>query len=192
MNMKTAASARVYPFEPYFLWVDERVRRSGSLLLELSYSLVIVAALGALSYWLISHYVFQSVIVSGNSMKPTLLANNNCWLIHSAYWIHGPRRTDIVAVKDPEDGCLMVKRIIGLPGDCIYLNQGKVFVNGRPVKEAYLPEKTYTFATKKSGTEFLTIGNGQYFVLGDNRGNSCDSRTFGPASRDNILGKVTY
>ncbi len=189
--MKKAATARVYPFQPYFLWLDERVRRSGSLLLDLLYSFAIIAILGVLSFWLISRFVFQSVIVSGNSMNPTLLANSNCWLIHTAYWLHEPRRTDIVAVKDPDDGCLMVKRIIGLPGDLIYLNHGKVFVNGRPLKEAYLPGNTYTFATRKNGTEFLTMRKGQYFVLGDNRGNSCDSRIFGPVSRGEILGKVT-
>ncbi|HEY1489794.1 MAG TPA: signal peptidase I, partial [Verrucomicrobiae bacterium] len=101
-----------------------------------------------------------------------------------------PRRCDIVALKDPQDNTLVVKRIIALPGQSVYLDHGKVFVNSRPLAEPYLPDKTLTFACEKNESEFFVMGRNEFFVLGDNRGNSTDSRIFGPVPRQNILGKV--
>jgi signal peptidase I len=123
-------------------------------------------------------------------MYPTLFDAGNYWLNRCIYFEREPRRTDIVAVKDPQDGSLVVKRIIALPGESIYLNNGSVFVNGRRLDESYLPPHTPTYAYEKSEDELICCGKDQYFVLGDNRGNSTDSRTFGPVTREDILGKV--
>lgn len=147
-------------------------------------------ALGALNYLLISHFVFQSVQVSGRSMYPTLTPGGNYWVNHCAYLKHEPQRTDIVAVKDPQDGVLIVKRIIALPGECVYLKKGVVYINGKKLSEMYLPPNTPTYAYEKSEDELVCYGKDQYFVLGDNRGNSTDSRTFGAVPREDILGKV--
>ena len=149
-----------------------------------------VGALGVVSFLLVSHFVFESIKVSGQSMYPTLLPDGNYWVNHCIYLRREPQRQEIVAVKDPQDGVLIVKRIIALPGESVYFKKGFVFVNGQKLNETYLPLHTATFAYEKSEDEFTCCGKDQYFVLGDNRGNSMDSRTFGPVPRQDILGKV--
>jgi signal peptidase I len=149
-----------------------------------------LAGLGMVSYQLITHFVFQSVQVDGQSMSPTLQNSGSYWLNRFAYFRGEPRPSDIVALKDPKDNTLVVKRIIALPGQSVYLNHGKVYVDSRPLAEPYLPGKTLTFAYEKNESEFFVMGTDEYFVLGDNRNNSTDSRIFGPVPRQNILGKV--
>jgi len=150
----------------------------------------ILAGLGMVSYQLITHFVFQSVQVDGQSMSPTLQNSGSYWLNRFAYFRGEPCQSDIVALKDPKDNMLVVKRIIALPGQSVYLDHGKVFVNSRLLAEPYLPGKTMTFAYEKNESEFFVMGRDEFFVLGDNRDNSTDSRAFGPVPRRNILGKV--
>ena len=123
-------------------------------------------------------------------MSPTLQNSGCYWLNRYAYFKSEPRPSDIVALKDPQDNTLVVKRIIALPGQSVYLNHGKVYMDSQPLAEPYLPDKTLTFAYEKNESEFFVIGKDEYFVLGDNRDNSTDSRIFGPVPRQNILGKV--
>jgi len=164
------------------LWLKRFVRQ-----------LVVVAVLltlGSVSYQLITHFVFLSVQVDGQSMVPTLKNADSYWLNRLAYVKREPHRSDIVALKDPQDNVLVVKRIIALPGQSVYLNHGKVYVDSKPLDEPYLPDKTMTFAYEKNESEFFIMGKDEFFVMGDNRGNSTDSRIFGPVPRQNILGKV--
>lgn len=154
---------------------------------------IVLIALGAVSYLLISRFVFLSVTVDGSSMTPTLGDSGHYWLNRLAYIRSAPSRLDLIVLKDPRDGVLVVKRIIAMPGQSIYFKTGKVYLDGKLLAEPYLPEKTYTFALeKKSGDELILIGNDQYFVMGDNRGNSTDSRVYGTVPRQNILGKLFY
>jgi len=143
-----------------------------------------------LSYFLVTHFIFQYVRVNGSSMSPTLFDNESYFLNRGVYWRHEPRRADIVAARDPEDGCLVVKRIIAMPGESVYLDRGNVYVNGQLLNETYLPRYTLTFACEKNESEFFIVGNDKFFVMGDNRNNSCDSRIYGPVPRQNILGEV--
>jgi signal peptidase I len=161
-----------------------------SWVLKQVWVVAVLAGLGMVSYQLITHFVFQSVRVSGQSMVPTLKNSDSYWLNRFAYLRSEPRRCDIVALKDPQDNTLVVKRIIALPGQSVYLNHGKVFVDSQLLDEPYLPGKTMTFAYEKNESEFFVMGRDEFFVLGDNRDNSTDSRAFGPVPRRNILGKV--
>ena len=145
--------------------------------------------MSVLSYVLISRFVVQSVQVVGDSMYPTLINSGHYWLDRYSYLLGTPRQDDIVAVRDPQDNTLLVKRIIAIPGQSVLLKNGKVYVNGRLLQEPYLLPGTPTYAYDRNGNVFISYGN-KYFILGDNRQNSMDSRVFGAVPRNDILGKV--
>ena len=150
----------------------------------------LVAILGLATYWFVSHCVLQSVQVVGSSMQPTLHDADRYFLNRWAYYLHSPRHQDIVVLKDPTDGAFAVKRIIATPGESIYFKKGRVYINGSPLSEPYLSDGTRTFTYFKVDEALIMCGEGQYFVLGDNRGNSFDSRMYGPIPRQNILGAI--
>ncbi|HET7624740.1 MAG TPA: signal peptidase I [Verrucomicrobiae bacterium] len=151
-----------------------------------------VAVLALLCYQLISHFFFQSVEVLGSSMVPTLHNSDHYFLNRLAYRSHGPLPGDIVVVKDPTDGTPIVKRVIATPGQSVFFKNGSVYVNGKKLFEPYLPPGTATYGNSNSrfGQELVFCGKDQYYILGDNRGISMDSRVYGPVRRENILGAV--
>ena len=151
---------------------------------------VAVTLLAAASYLTISHFVLQSVKVVGRSMVPTLSDSQHYLLNRWVYHFRTPHQSDIVVLRDPSDNGFSVKRVIGTPGDSVYLKGGGVYVNGAKLNETYLMPGTMTFTDSKYRDELLLCGKDQYFVLGDNRGNSVDSRTYGLVPRGNILGPI--
>jgi signal peptidase I len=158
--------------------------------LQQSVQLLAVAVLATASYFLISRFVLQSVKVVGRSMVPTLYDSQHYLLNRWVYHLHAPRPGDVVVLRDPSDNGLSVKRIIAAPGDSIFLKNGSVYVNGRKLSEAYLAPGTPTFTESKYRDQLILCGQDQYFLLGDNRQNSIDSRTYGPVPRGNILGPI--
>ncbi len=149
-----------------------------------------MAPLAAASYLFISGFIFQSVQIVGRSMAPTLQDSRRYLFNRLVFHIRGPRRDDIVVIRDPADRRLSVKRIIALAGDSVYLKDGSVYVNGRKLQEPYLPAGTPTFPEGKLAEQWLRCGQDQYIVLGDNRKDSADSRSYGPVSRRDVLGLI--
>jgi len=150
--------------------------------------LVVFVALA--SYHLTREFLFQSVCVSGMSMSPTLRDSSRYLLNCCVYHFRAPRRGEIVVLRDPGDGGLAVKRIIAAAGDCVLLRGGRVYVNGRKLDEPYLGSRVWTYPYTQAREQSIKCGDGQYVVFGDNRGDSADSRCYGPISRNSILGRV--
>ena len=152
--------------------------------------LVCAAMVACASYYFATHYVFQTVVVDGDSMNPTLRNSQRFMLNRVEYYFREPQWGDIVVIKDPEDGGLSIKRIVAVAGQEVELAGGGVLVNGMKLREDYLRPGTRTYSYKKYDHEKIPCGRAQFFVLGDNRGNSADSRVYGPVPRQNILGVV--
>lgn len=142
-----------------------------------------------ISFFGIRYYLLGTVVVQGDSMKPTLV-NGERRLIHRwMYFVRGPRRGEIVVLRDPTDKTLSVKRVIALPDEMLQIRDRRVFVNGRELRERYLEDGVTTHPHYLSDNVYA-VNEGHYFVLGDNRAESVDSRHFGAVSRRDIIGRI--
>jgi signal peptidase I len=140
--------------------------------------------------------VFQNFRVDGPSMQPTLTTGELLWVNKAAYYrwngqfiLGGPRRGDIAVLHspDPTDDVDLIKRIIGLPGDRLRVDDGTVFINDQPLDEPYIHfQGSYTYPLDDHD---LVVPNGEYFVLGDNRPNSRDSHFGWFVPAENLIGR---
>ena len=168
------------------------VRRTGGsgtgFLRQLSLLLVFgMLCLGA--YYMFSRFVVTPVVIQGRSMTPTLRDGECYFLNRWIYIFKTPARGDLVVIKDPGHDDFAVKRIIAQPGDWLNLKDGKVYLNGERLRETYLPKGTFT-TTTDSQEKWYQLAAEQYFVMGDNRACSEDSRVYGHIVRGNILGAI--
>jgi signal peptidase I len=152
-----------------------------------------VVVLAVILYFGIS-FVVQAVHVEGLSMWATL--DNDDYLIANKidYRLHAPERGDIVILRPPTNNSTdFIKRIIALPGEKLLIRSGVVYINGHHLVEPYIPD-AWTFQNNwpTDGTDGRVIPPNQYFVMGDNRNRSQDSRFFGPITRDRIDGKAWF
>lgn len=152
-------------------------------------TIVTVLCLSFSAYWAFSRYVVMTVIVQGRSMQPTLQDGDRLMLNRLAFLAREPRHGDLVVLKDPGHNDYAVKRIVGVPRDWLYFHKGEVLQNNCALREPYLLPGTLTF-TPDFKDKWVELGPDNYFVLGDNRSNSEDSRSYGPIHRSQILGLV--
>jgi signal peptidase I len=134
-------------------------------------------------------FVYQPVKVEGGSMEPGLEDQERIFINKLVYRFESIERGDIVVFRYPRDTRKsFIKRVIGLPGDRIRIRSGQVFVNGQELSEPYVPSD-YLDASSYDET---VVPNNAYFVLGDHRSMSRDSREFGPVMRSYIYGKAVF
>lgn len=133
--------------------------------------------------------LYQPVRVEGTSMQPELRDQDRLFIDKFFFHFEKIERGDVVVFhypRDPEKS--YIKRVIGLPGDTIFIDHGQVWVNDKPLDESYVPPR---YRDTRSMPEIL-VPPDEYFVMGDHRSISSDSRDFGPVERDLIYGKATF
>lgn len=141
----------------------------------------------------IRYFLFQPFVVTGDSMRPNFHDGDYLIIDEMTYrFFHEPSRGEVVVLRFPNDPSqFFIKRLIGLPEDRVVIEDGSVTVfnkdypNGFLLKENYLPKNGVTV-----GRVDAKLGPDQYFVLGDNRSSSSDSRVWGPLQRKDIVGRV--
>lgn len=164
-----------------------------SLFLDLAETLTIGA-----SFFLIVYLFFmQPHQVNGRSMFPTFNSGDYLLTNKIVYRTGEPQRGDIVVFHAPEEascptgtGCDFIKRILAVPGDTIALHDNAYYVNGEALAESYIPSDFKTLPGKFIEGRTVTMGPNEYFVSGDNREYSSDSRVWGPIGKEDIVGKA--
>lgn len=151
--------------------------------------LVKLVVLAGVTIGLVRYFLFKPFIVKGQSMEPTFAERDYLIIDEITYRLREPERGEVIVFNSPIGGDHYLKRIIGLPGERVKVQENKVIIyneahpQGVVVQEGYLSEST-------PGSITTTLGDDQYFVLGDNRDASYDSRRFGPIDREDITGRV--
>jgi signal peptidase I len=134
-------------------------------------------------------FLYQPVKVEGTSMMPSLEDQERIFVNKFVYRLEPIERGDIIVFRYPRDPSKsFIKRVIGLAGDHIQIDAGRVFVNGKPIDEDYVPR---AYEDERSYAE-VVVPPDSYFVLGDHRSLSNDSRDFGPVGQSYIYGKAVF
>ena len=147
--------------------------------------LVVSAAISVL----IITFLYQPVRVEGTSMLPRLEDHDRLFINKFVYHIESIQRGDVVVFhypRDPEKS--YIKRVIALPGDRLRIDRGQVWLNGNPLDEGYVPRR---YRDNRSMAEMI-VPDDTYFMMGDHRSISSDSREFGPVERDLVYGKAVF
>lgn len=160
----------------------------------MSWILTIVTAIAAA--FLIRTFLFEPIRVDGNSMSDTLHNKELVFVTKPEYYLGSPSRLDVIICKYPgRHNQYFVKRLIALPGDTVEIKYDRtagantLYVNGEVVAEPFLtPERN----NGNNAYPLTTLAENEYFVMGDNRDDSNDSRIIGPISRDQIIGHVRF
>ena len=157
----------------------------------LNTAIYLLCVLGAV--WLVITFVGQRTEVEGASMENTLHNGDNLIVDKLSYRFHDPERFDIIVFPFQfQDNTYYIKRIIGLPGETVQImGDGSIYINGEKLEENYGMEVIKP-ETIGRAAEPIELGDDEYFVMGDNRNNSSDSRTdmVGNIKRENIIGKA--
>lgn len=185
-------SDKEYEEYPYEKELKEKRKKSFNGIIQ--FGICLFAAV-LISFFIV-HYVAQRTTVDGMSMYNTLNDGDNLIIEKLSYRFGDVERFDIVVFPYYDGAAGMdvyyIKRIIGLPGETIQITDGKIYINGDVLEEDYgyyiddIPMKGY------DAEEEIYIGENEYFVLGDNRNNSTDSRKIGCITRDHIEGRACF
>jgi signal peptidase I len=166
-------------------------------ILSFTWELVKVVVISLAIIIPVRYFLIQPFYVKGASMEPNFQDHEYLIIDELNYRFHDPQRGDIIVFRYPKDPQeYFIKRVVGLPGEKVELKDGQIYIynqqykDGVALEEAYLPAGLKTYSS--TGTESVTLGSNEYFVLGDNRNSSKDSRSFGPVDRSFITGRVMF
>ncbi len=153
------------------------------------FSLILYVAGVVLLSIVLNKFVIQKVEVDGPSMNTTLKTGQQLMVQKVSYHFTDPKRGDIVVFQPPgyEDDTLYIKRVIGVPGDRVQIIDGYIYLNGKKYDD---PQWREEILDPGIAEEEVTVGEGEYFVVGDNRNDSTDSREFGAVEKSRIMGEA--
>ncbi|MBI2590213.1 signal peptidase I [Candidatus Berkelbacteria bacterium] len=161
---------------------------------ESAYETLRTIVLVLLAAFLVRSFIAQPFVVQGRSMEPTFHHQDYLVVDKITYRLKNPRRGDIIVFKSPEEPTQnYIKRIIGLPGETVIVKNETITINGQTLNEPYIETITAQDKLTRSPSTFLmeqTLNENEYFVMGDNRDHSSDSRRWGPLPEQNILGRA--
>lgn len=166
-------------------WPRPRLRRRG-FLHEIVETVFLIAAIYALV-----DLASVRFYVDGPSMEPSFFTGQRIIVSRVSYLLGEPERGDIIVFESPDDPAEdppLIKRLIGLPGDTVEIRETEVYVNGARLDEPYFVNRPCTPSNCPDNS--WTLGPNEYFVMGDNRNRSRDSRRFGPITREHIIGEA--
>lgn len=171
--------------------MDKGQKKRKSMFREvLSWILYLVIVCGTV--YLIVHYVGERTEVRGESMYPALNDGDQLIVDKISYRFTDPKRFDIIVFPfQYQEDTFYIKRIIGLPGEVVQIYDGDIYINGKLLSESYGYEKIQNGGL---ASKSITLGEDEYFVLGDNRNNSADSRepSVGTISKDDMIGRALF
>ena len=148
-----------------------RLRFLGSLVVALLFLLAIFITLG-------------SFTVDGDCMEPTIYDGQGVMKARVAYWFADPQRGDVITCEHPQEHRGLIKRVIALPGEWVQVTTDYVYINGEPLEEPYIKCENHPIYPRTQ------VPESSYFVMGDNRNHSTDSRAWGMVPRENITGRA--
>ena len=130
-------------------------------------------------------FLVQPFYVEGASMEPNFYQNEYLIIDELSYRFNEKQRGEVIIFKNPKNTrAYFIKRIIGLPGEAVSIDEGRVYIDGEILEEAYIEN----FSSDKH--EAITLEENEYFLMGDNRSNSLDSRQIGPVNESYVIGRV--
>ncbi len=151
--------------------------------------LVLVAVVIVIPFRL---YIAQPFIVDGGSMDPTFATGQYLIVDELSYHFKSPERGSVLVFRYPKDPKKsFIKRVIGLPGETVEINKGEVKIINEENPEGFTLDEPYVEFTKDESGIF-TLESGEYFVMGDNRASSADSRLWGPVPEENLIGRPLF